>query len=211
MTLESLKALAGVLPRIFDDRPMWLKEMPYVTQPGSSYYQFLWELVKRHQPGRILEIGIDKAGSSFCLAVGNPLGRVFSMDVNVGVCENARTLARHHGVSNLTILHHDSLKAESALFECPLDVLFLDSWHSFDQVYREYEKYRPYVKEGGIILFDDIKYSKEMEVAWAYIMDPKVDLSELHHSGFGACVVDKRISPLPWSVIRQQAAEKYSK
>ena len=210
VSLNDLKALAVELPRLFDDRPMWLREMPYVTQSGSSYYQFLWELVKRYQLGRILEIGIDKAGSTFCLSVGNPYGRVFSMDVNAGVCENARTLARHHGVENLTVLCNDSLKVESALFECPLDLLYLDSWHSFDQVYREYVLYRPFVKDGGIILFDDIRYSKEMQVAWDLIPDPKIDLSELHHSGFGACKVDRSITPVSWESIHEEAKRRYA-
>lgn len=210
VSLNDLKALAVELPRLFDDRPMWLKEMPYVTQSGSSYYQFLWELVKRYQPGKILEIGIDKAGSTFCLAVGNPYGNAFSMDIVPEVCQNARAIAVSHGVSNLTVLHEDSLKAKSALFECPLDLLMLDSWHSFDQVYREYVLYRPFVKNGGIILFDDIRYSKEMAVAWDLIPDPKIDLSELHHSGFGACKVDPSITPVSWESIREEAKRRYS-
>ncbi len=209
MNLSDLKQLASELPRLFDDRPLWLKEMPYASQPGSDYYRWLWELGKRFHPERVLEIGIDKGASTLTLAASNPTGTVVSMDINPGACENARTIARHHEIKNLGILHQDSLKVVA--FERPFDLLFLDSWHSFDQVYREYESYRPLVRPGGIILFDDIRYSKEMEVAWDYIADPKMDLSELHHSGFGACQVDPALTPRTWETIKAEAKERYSR
>lgn len=208
VSLNDLRSLAVELPRLFDDRPMWLKEMPYASQPGSEYYRFLWELGKRWKPERVLEIGIDKGASTLTLAASNPQGTVVSMDINPGACENARAIARHHEIQNLGILHQDSLKVVA--FERPFDLGFLDSWHSFDQVYREYVLYRPFMKEGAIILFDDIKYSKEMAVAWDLIPDPKIDLSELHHSGFGACKVDRSITPVSWESIREEAKRRYS-
>jgi predicted O-methyltransferase YrrM len=210
MNLDDLMKLAAALPALPDDRPAWLRAMPYVTQPGSSYYQFLWELVKRYRPAKILEIGIDKAGSTLSLAAANTEGSVTSMDISAGVCENARAIARHNGVQNLTILEGDSLKS-AGLVQRPFDLMFLDSWHSFDQVYREWENYRPLMRPGGIILFDDIRYSKEMEVAWGYINDPKIDLSMLHHSGFGACQVDPAVTPRFWEAIKDEAKERYSR
>lgn len=211
VSLQELRSLSDNLHTIPDDRPQWLKEMPYVTQPGSSYYQFIYELVKRHRPARVLEIGIDKAGSTMCLSYGNPSGKVWSMDISKESCENARRLSREHNITNLSIIQGDSLKApERSGWEDKVDLLFLDSWHSFDQVYREYVLYRSTVKEGGIILFDDIRYSKEMAVAWDLIPDPKIDLSELHHSGFGACKVDPSITPVSWESIREEAKRRYS-
>ncbi len=208
LSLNDLKSLVSELPRIFDDRPLWLKEMPYASQPGSDYYRWIWELGKRFAPERVLEIGIDKGASTLTFAASNPFGTVVSMDINDGACENARTIARHHEIKNLGILNQDSLKLVE--FERPFDLLFLDSWHSFDQVYQEYVLYRPFVKEGGIILFDDIRYSKEMGVAWDLIPDPKIDLSELHHSGYGACRVEHAITPVSWENIREEAKRRYS-
>lgn len=210
VSLDDLKRLAQELPRLPDTRPTWLKAMPYVTQEGSDYYRFIFELVKCHRPARILEIGIDKAGSTMSLAAANPSGQVVSMDISREACENAGRTAQAHGLQNLTIRCQNSLELGFESSWPKIDLLFLDSWHSFDQVYREYVMYRKVVNPGGIILFDDIRYSKEMAVAWDYIMDPKVDLSELHHSGFGACKVDSARRPPSWESVTEEAKKKYS-
>jgi cephalosporin hydroxylase len=208
ISLGDLKRLADELPGLPDGRPQWIKDLPYTTQDGSSYYKFLWELCRRHKPERTLEIGIDKAGSTLSMAAANPEGTVVSMDINPGACENAQAIAQRHEVKNLGVLHQDSLKVIA--FERPFDLMFLDSWHSFEQVYREYVLYRPFMKQGAIILFDDIRYSKEMSVAWDLIPDPKIELPSLHHSGFGACRVDKDVNPVGYDSIATEAKRRYS-
>lgn len=212
MILADLQALAAELPRLPDQRPQWLKDMPYVTQTGSDYYRFIWELQRRFKPERVLEIGIDKGGSTLSFSAGNPGGQVVSMDINKEACDNAAAIARAQGLQNLTVVRADSLVDGAKLtFRPLLDLVLLDSWHSFDQVWREYALYRPWVKPGGIILFDDTKYSKEMMVAWDMIPDPKVDLTVLHHSGFGACQVDHSIRVPAWESVCDQAKERYSR
>ncbi len=40
-------------------------------------------------------------------------------------------------------------------WELPIDVLFIDGDHTFDGCYRDFSNFFPFVKPGGIIIFDD--------------------------------------------------------
>ena len=44
------------------------------------------------------------------------------------------------------------------------------------------------VKQGGIIMLDDIHLNSRYQAAWDEILFPKVDLSHLHYTGFGVVI-----------------------
>lgn len=200
ISLEELRNFSDVLASLPDDRPQWLKDMPYAMENPSHYYRLLFEIVKRYKPKYSLEIGVDKGGSTLTLAAANPEGLVVSVDIDQASCENARKIAEAHGLGNLRVAQNDSLAHVKSLKEIEeqigvkAELLFLDGRHDFLHCRAEYEGYRPFMKQGGIILFDDIHESSEMEQAWASIVDPKIECPKAHWSGFGACKVDHAIS-----------------
>jgi tRNA G46 methylase TrmB len=212
LSLEELRRLSDTLDTIPDDRPQWLKDLPYGMESISHYYRLLFELVKRYKPEYVLEIGIDKGGSTLTLAAANPGGSVVSVDIDKPSCDNARKIAADHGLTNLLVIQDDSLKHVTRLGEIgrKADLLFIDGWHDFNHSYQEYEQYRKFMKDGGIILFDDIHESRQMDVMWQYIIDPKVELPKSHWTGFGACKVNHSIVCPPWSAIVVEATRKFS-
>lgn len=195
ITLEELRRLSDNLHTIPDDRPDWLKAMPYAMEHVSHYYRLIWELVKSFKPSYTIEIGIDKGGSTLTLAAANPQGSVVSVDIDKAACENAKRIASQRGLSNLQVVNDDSMRNLKLLelIGKKADLLFIDGYHDFTHAYGEYEQYRRFVAQDGIILFDDIHESKEMDVAWSYVVDPKIELPKAHHSGFGACRVNHLI------------------
>lgn len=204
ISLDALRYLSDHLDTYADDRPGWLVAMPYATETPTHYYRLLWELAKQKKPAVVIEIGIDKAGSTMSLAAGNPGGKVTSIDIDQGSCQNARSIAELRGLKNLTVVCDDSLRQVRSFDpELQIDLLFVDGAHDFSHCYQEYELYRPFMREGGIILFDDIHQGSEMEAAWAAIVDPKVELPRAHQSGFGACKVDHRISVPPFASLKR--------
>lgn len=192
VTLEELRSLSDSLHTIPDDRPQWLKEMPYAMESPSHYYRLLYEIVKRHKPAYTLEIGVDKGGSTLTLAAAHPSGRVISVDIDEPSCANANRIAISRSLFNIQAMVNDSLKHVKFLQGIPMkaDLLFLDGYHDFKHAFAEYQQYRPLMKQGAIILFDDIHESKDMEAVWDHVVDPKIELPKSHWTGFGACKVD---------------------
>lgn len=212
VSLEDLRALSDSLASLPDDRPAWVRAMPYVTETPSHYSKLLFEIVRRYKPEVVIEIGIDKAGSTMSLAAGNPGSQITSIDIDRASCENAGRIAAQQGLKNLTVLHDSSTRRAPMLVKSGMkaDLLFIDGAHDFFHCYRDYEVFRPLMNQGGIILFDDIHQGREMEVAWSYVVDPKIELPRSHHSGFGACKVNHAVVCPSFDDIQEEAKRKYS-
>lgn len=197
-TLAAAVTLARELPRLADERPGQLRALPYATDADSAYYRFLYEWCRRSRPAVTLEIGTYLGGSAAHMAVGNPDGHVWTLDINPDAVRHADALE----LPNLTALLGDSgpsVDRVRDLLPGPVDLLYIDGWHSFDQTFAEYQLYRPLVRPGGLMLFDDIDLqtaTDEMQRFWTAVSEPKAKLDGLHHTGFGAIVCAEQRSPL---------------
>lgn len=58
--------------------------------------------------------------------------------------------------AHVTALKQHSLKVAAA-WNKPIDVLFIDGSHAYEDVKADFEAFYPFVKKGGIIAFHDIK------------------------------------------------------
>lgn len=207
--LEELKKLEARAAAPEDPRPEWLKA---ASDPAGLYYRFLYELSKPEGEGHprfAVEIGTYTGGSAAHMAA---LGcRVLTIDSN----PNAARLAARFGMPNLEAVTSDSMAFIGDLASYPpIDILFIDGNHTFNQAYGEYEGYRRRVRDGGVILFDDLALpmaTREMEVLWEFIPDPKVRLDSLHSTGFGAAVKDPSVRVPPWEEIITRATERFGK
>jgi predicted O-methyltransferase YrrM len=180
-TLEELQELASSIATLPDERPEWLK----VLQPDTVnlYHRFIFEVARRSLPRTSWEIGSCEGAGAGHLGEGNPRGLVITVDIS----PEAKSRVDALFIPNVVTLLSDSLEVLDRIKWKPeIDLLFIDGEHSRRQVEAEYRAYRPLVRPGGFILFDDIALSQEMAEAWAAITDPKVDLNHLHFSGFGA-------------------------
>ena len=182
-----------------DDRPEWLKDMPSARDNTAFYYPFLYHLAASPEYKNILEIGTYKASSAAHLAVGAKKhgGHVLTLDVDPEAARLADEVAKAHELP-ITALVVDSrspatLRAVEELRLAPFDILFIDSAHNFSQAYDEYQRYRHFVREHGLIFFDDVGLDAEMRTLWDYIADPKIRLDLLHYTGFGAALKSRLV------------------
>jgi cephalosporin hydroxylase len=75
----------------------------------------------------------------------------------------------------------------------PINHLFIDTTHTFDQTLRELEKYEPKVRHGGMITIHDIVCNQEVVSAIAKYMENRDDLvfyKYINNNGLG--VIFKR-------------------
>jgi predicted O-methyltransferase YrrM len=184
-TLDEVRTFATEYSLRSDGRPDWLKSID--RDPTSVYYRFFYEFTRAFRPRSIFEIGTCEGLSAAHLAAGNPDGTVITLDIK----PEAKRLADALLIPNLVSIVCHSVDAPKRLkWIPPIDLLFVDGNHAFDDAYGEYVAYRPLVRDGGLIFFDDISINDDMQRLWNAVSDPKAILDGLHYTGFG--VAEKR-------------------
>jgi len=169
-----------------------LSKMPPVQHPlvygrdaSNPYYDFLYRLTEKYKPRVVVEFGTCSGGSTSYFAAGCTETKVISVDI-VQHPETVKRLSVFPNVELWTYNTNDPALGEALKNEGPVDVLFIDTEHEYQQARSEFETYRSFVVPGGLLLFDDI-YAKCMGDFWMGLAADTLELPQLHWSGFGAC------------------------
>ena len=167
-----------------------LCRMPLVSHPlvygrdaSNPYYDFLYRLVENYKPRLVVELGTCTGGSTSYLAAANPDTRVISVDI-IQHPEVAKRLSAFPNVELWTYDTRDPAFKERLENEGPIDVLFIDTEHTYAQARAEFELFSKLVSQEGFILFDDIEMSGVSKF-WKELPCKKSKLNRLHWSGFG--------------------------
>ena len=67
----------------------------------------------------------------------------------------------------------------------PIDLLFINTDHTAEQVTAELALFGPLVRPGGLIFFDDIRINPGMSAWWDGLEEDKLELLDMHWTGFG--------------------------
>jgi len=130
------------------------------------------DLLSLPEEGRMLEIGTGAARSSAFFARLKPKWTIYTVD-GYGLWGEDRNLYHIKGKENqfdpqglLTVLAHwestgvtntvqiiaDSLTLK---WDMPLNAVFIDGDHSYRYVKSDFERYSPFVIQGGVVMFHD--------------------------------------------------------
>jgi len=152
----------------------------FSQDPGCIYYKFIFKLVESLKPTACAELGVCTGRGTAHIAGGHPAGRVWGIDPTpyeisyiINVYPNIRLL---RGRS-------DDQAILSKIDNSSLDLCFIDSDHSGDYADKEVGLWRPKMKPGGILLFDDIWLNNSMRRFWDRLNLPKIALSNQHLTG----------------------------
>lgn len=129
---------------------------------------FMNEIFIPHKPLTVCEIGSEAGGNLFLFSRYIPSnGYIISIDFNFYSCNwkvpiinsfhNNTILINENSQDDKTV---DNLKKVLDSIGRKLDLLFIDGDHRYECVKRDFELYKQFVKDGGIIAFHDIvKYT----------------------------------------------------
>lgn len=185
--LSWLAQKATVAPRMVADYPD--PDNNRVTFPPSPYYRFL-KLLAEYMPARLsVELGVCGGGGSLHLAMASQI--TVGVDLTMAEYEdNIRWIKRHH--PNFNFLQGDSVEAARMIYTRfgPIDILFIDTTHTYDQTMAEYNAYLPFLSHRAVVCLDDL-YREGMDRVWDKMPDNRLRLDFLHPSqsptdgGFG--------------------------
>ncbi len=169
-----------------------INEAPYPDPrfPPSCYYRFLKLLASEMKSRLSVELGVSGGGGSLHLALGNSEGKVIGVDYAWDHPERINYILDNF--PNYTFIKGDSVEYAPAIYESygKIDILFIDTTHTYHQTLTEYNSYKPFLSDRAIVCLDDL-FRPHMDEAWNDIKaDHKVRLDNLHISqinegGFG--------------------------
>ncbi len=191
-TLKALRGLAADVKTRPDTRPEVFRKMSYATQ--SLYYPFFYRLSMERQFGHVLELGTDTGTSAAHLGAFDKT-IVMTVDHHPDAGRNAQRLGRPNVrvVTKDTLEYARELEAKTPQDRIVFGLCYFDTLHTFEHTYAEYCAFRRLLPHGALLFFDDIHESAAMEKFWAAVRDPKIELPDLHYTGFGAAVLDSEI------------------
>jgi len=164
-------------------------ERPEVAQALFRLVNFIGEEEKK--PLEILELGTSFGITTSYLAAANSRNHVVTLEGSEAVLQIAQNVWRalkleniewHQGNIDDTLYIHARER---------LDVAYVDANHTYEATMRYLDFLLPRMNEKGVVVLDDIHYSKEMERAWKELKaDERVTTSmDLYH--IGLLFVDK--------------------
>jgi predicted O-methyltransferase YrrM len=163
-------------------------ENPKVTFPPSPYYRFLKLLADEMQARLSVELGLCGGGGSLHLAMASQ--QVIGVDIALDYEDNIRWIRRNY--PNFKFFHGDSIQAALYIHGNfgKVDILFIDTTHTYEQTMAEYYAYLPYLSDKAVVCLDDL-FRPGMDLVWNEMPETKARFDFLHPSqsptdgGFG--------------------------
>lgn len=170
--IESLAAKAQAL----GPQPLWEGYgQPQATRTsnrvrtGKNMGAFYHWLVRQRTPDIVVEVGTAFGVSGmFWLSglVSNRRGHLFTFDPN--------DVWRSVAVRNLSAIGDRYTSIHGTFEDChtttlpdlPVDICFIDAIHTSAFVYPQFEILKRRMRDGGIMVFDDIRFSSDMTACW---------------------------------------------
>lgn len=159
--------------------------------PPSPYYRFLQVLAEELDSRLSVELGVCGGGGSFHLA------RRSKQAIGIDIADVRLEYPGHieyikKWYPNFEFIMGDSIQLAPIIYNRygEIDLLFIDTTHTYEQTMAEYYAYLPYLSSKACVCFDDL-FRDGMDLAWDELPETKVRFDFLHPSqsptdgGFG--------------------------
>jgi predicted O-methyltransferase YrrM len=165
----------------------------------------LFKLIRSFRPTRCLEmgtaLGISGAYQAAALQL-NGLGTLTCLDGSAELCRIAKRNWQALGLNNVdTVVGPFEATLDTQLEDKgPVDYVFVDGHHDRQATLDYFERIAPTLAREALLVFDDIRWSEGMLLAWKAIeRDPRVKVS-MDFGTLGVCVMGEVNSSPPWRV-----------
>lgn len=149
--------------------------------PPSRYYRFLYNLAIEKKPKISVVLGVCGGGCCHNLCIGSGKGKVYGVDVANSYPKNIEYLEQH---PNFQFVIADSvmLASEKTFSKIKVDVLFIDTVHTYDQTIAEFNAWHPRLADDAVVLLDDL-FRDGMKEAFEELPGEKLRFDTLHIGG----------------------------
>ena len=146
------------------------------TTPSRA--RLFYRLVNYFQFGSMLELGTSLGIATYAMHLGNPKGKITSIEGCPNISAFTRQQLKDLEVSNVDILTGDFSEVLSNLSDQSFDFVYFDGNHQKEATIAYFETMLASAHNDTVFVFDDIYWSKGMTEAWNTIIDhPHVTVS----------------------------------
>ncbi|MEO5685184.1 MAG: class I SAM-dependent methyltransferase [Chitinophagaceae bacterium] len=133
--------------------------------------QLLFRIANHYQPAAITELGTSLGLSAAYLATGNPSARLVTCEGAAAIAAVANENFARLGIDNIEIAVGNFDETLPAVLQklTKTDLAFVDGNHRKIPTLQYFEQFLEHMNRPGILIFDDIHWSQEMEAAWLEI------------------------------------------
>jgi predicted O-methyltransferase YrrM len=135
--------------------------------------QLLFRLARATGGHCIVELGTSLGITTSYLALGSKQSRVFTLEGAESLARIAEANFNDLGLENVELIQGNFDETFPPLVErlSSIDLLFVDGNHRTDPTLAYFHKALPAMQNAGMMIFDDIHWSGEMEMAWKHIQE----------------------------------------
>jgi len=147
---------------------------------SKKYSTLLNRIVAYYRPSVVLEMGTSFGITTCYLAQPIPLGKVVTMEGAPAIAKEALHTFSNVGFSNIQLIEGDFDNSLPLYFNTisTIGLAYVDGNHSYEPTMRYFNLLLAKSNQDSIFIFDDIHWSKEMEMAWKEIKeDQRVSLT----------------------------------
>lgn len=145
-----------------------------------KYAQLLYRVVKRYNPGTILELGTSLGITSAYLAKAVPETKLITAEGSSAIAGIARSTFAALALKNVELVEGDFAVTLPGILEKNqrIGLAFIDGNHRKEPTLDYFRQILPCCDSDSILVFDDIHWSAGMEAAWSQIKShPRVTLT----------------------------------
>jgi predicted O-methyltransferase YrrM len=154
---------------------------------GPKEAALLYKTVRCFCPSQMLELGTSVGMGSIPLAMGNPNGKLITIEGCASVASVAQSNFNKYGLNNIEqVIGNFDSELETVLNRMGhVDLVYFDGNHRRSPTLKYFNQCLEKASENSIFIFDDIHFSDEMVSAWNEIKQhPSVSISlDFFHLG----------------------------
>jgi predicted O-methyltransferase YrrM len=168
----------GAGSRVFKSDKRQVSKIAQTAGISSKRAELLYRIVHYLQPESVLEIGTSLGLATSALSLGNPKGKITTLEG----CENTLGIAKSQlekfNFRNIEYVTTEFSSYLSDVRHSPFDLIYFDGNHQKQATLDYFELLLPTITNESTWIFDDIHWSRDMEEAWEVIKNhPKVSVS----------------------------------
>lgn len=156
-------------------KPESISNIAYNSTQIKRYSRLMFRMVDYFKPSNIIELGTSLGISTSYLAKANSKTTVHTIEGCPDTANVASSNFRKLNLKNINLIVGDFTEELPKLLktERTIGLLYIDGNHALKPTLEYFNLALNYVNQDSIIIFDDIHWSKEMELAWESIIEHK--------------------------------------
>ncbi len=151
------------------------KKIKNIAQKESTphhYGRLLYNLAREFEPENMLELGTCLGIGTLYLALGNPSGKVFSIEGSAEKASLASSMLQKEAPNTeIFIGNFDEQLPKVLQAAGKIDLAFIDGNHKKESTLKYFNDILEYSHDNTVFVFDDINWSPGMMEAWHEIQN----------------------------------------